>query len=184
MYASILGLPLPFAPVHLLFINLLTDSLPAIAIGLEPHNRNLMQEKPRNVNVPILNKTFAIQIISGGFLIALSTMIAFHIGLAAGNAAIASTMAFATLSLSRLIHGFNSRSKESIFKIGIFSNRFLWVAVILGYLLLRTVLTYPPLMPVFEVAPLTASQHGTVIFLSFVPLIVIQAYKLLFVKLH
>ena len=184
MYASILGLPLPFAPVHLLFINLLTDSLPAIAIGLEPHNRNLMLEKPRNVNVPILNKPFAIQIFSEGFLIALSTMIAFHIGLAAGNVAIASTMAFATLSLSRLIHGFNSRSKESIFKIGIFTNRFLWAAVILGYLLLRTVLTYPPLMPVFEVASLTANQHGTVIFLSFIPLTVIQTYKLLFVKLH
>ena len=184
LYASLLNLPVPFAPVHLLFINLITDSLPAIAIGLEPHNSNLMHEKPRNINIPILNKAFATEIISEGLLIAISTMTAFHIGLAHGNAQIASTMAFATLSLSRLIHGFNSRSKESIFKIGLFSNRFLWVAVLLGYLLLRTVLTYPPVMRIFEVAPLTANQHTIVLALSFLPLIVIQTYKLLFVKLE
>jgi Ca2+-transporting ATPase len=184
LYASLLGLPVPFAPVHLLFINLITDSLPAIAIGLEPHNRHLMHEKPRNINVPILNKTFATEIISEGLLIALSTMVAFHIGLSGGDAHIASTMAFATLSLSRLIHGFNSRSKVSIFKIGVFSNRFLWVAVLLGSLLLWTVLTYPPVMRMFEVALLTANQQTLVLALSFIPLIVIQIYKLLFVKLE
>lgn len=184
LYASLLGLPVPFAPVHLLFINLITDSLPAIAIGLEPHNKNLMHEKPRNIYVPILNKIFATEILSEGLLIALSTMTAFHIGLAYGNTQIASTMAFATLSLSRLIHGFNSRSKESIFKIGLFSNRFLWIAVLLGYILLRTVLTYPPVMRIFEVAPLAANQHTIVLALSLIPLVVIQTYKLLFVNLE
>ncbi|HSV30571.1 MAG TPA: cation-translocating P-type ATPase [Atribacteraceae bacterium] len=168
LYASLLGLPVPFTPIHLLFINLITDSLPAIAIGLEPHNPLLMQEKPRNIKVPILNKKFATEIISEGLLIALSTMTAFHLGLAGGNPHIASTMAFATLSLSRLIHGFNSRSKTSIFKIGVFTNRILWVAILLGYLLLRVVLTFPPAMQIFEVAPrLPISIRWYLCFLSF-----------------
>jgi len=182
LYASLFGLPVPFAPVHLLFINLITDSLPAIAIGLEPHNKNLMREKPRNVNEPILNKTFAAAMFVEGVLIAIGTMTAFHLGLGTGDAFLASTMAFATLSLSRLIHGFNSRSKESIFKIGIFSNLFLWAAVLIGYLLLRTVLTYPPLRHLFEAAPLTTDQHIAIFALSLMPLFVIQLYKLLFVK--
>lgn len=182
LYASFLGLPVPFAPVHLLFINLITDSLPAIAIGLEPHNKNLMHEKPRNVNEPILNKKFTAAMFMEGVLIAIGTMTAFHLGLKTGDAFLASTMAFATLSLSRLIHGFNSRSKESIFKIGIFSNLFLWAAVLIGYLLLRTVLTYPPVMHLFEVAHLTTDQHIAIFALSLMPLVVIQLYKLLFVK--
>ena len=182
LYASLFGLPVPFAPVHLLFINLITDSLPAIAIGLEPHNKNLMREKPRNINEPLLNRTFTTAMFIEGVLIAISTMTAFHLGLGTGDAFLASTMAFATLSLSRLIHGFNSRSKESIFKIGIFSNLFLWAAVLIGYLLLRTVLTYPPVMHLFEVAPLTTDQHIAIFALSLMPLIVIQLYKLLFVK--
>ncbi|NLX91698.1 MAG: cation-translocating P-type ATPase [Firmicutes bacterium] len=182
LYASLFGLPVPFAPVHLLFINLITDSLPAIAIGLEPHNKNLMREKPRNVNEPILNQTFAAAMFVEGVLIAIGTMTAFHLGLGTGDAFLASTMAFATLSLSRLIHGFNSRSKESIFKIGIFSNLFLWAAVLIGYLLLRTVLTYPPLRHLFEAAPLTTDQHIAIFALSLMPLFVIQLYKLLFVK--
>lgn len=182
LYASFLGLPVPFAPVHLLFINLITDSLPAIAIGLEPHNKNLMHEKPRNVNEPILNKKFTAAMFMEGVLIAIGTMTAFHLGLKTGDAFLASTMAFATLSLSRLIHGFNSRSKESIFKIGIFSNLFLWAAVLIGYLLLRTVLTYPPVMHLFEAAHLTTDQHIAIFALSLMPLVVIQLYKLLFVK--
>ena len=182
LYASFLGLPVPFAPVHLLFINLITDSLPAIAIGLEPHNKNLMREKPRNINEPLLNRTFTTAMFIEGVLIAISTMAAFHLGLGTGDAFLASTMAFATLSLSRLIHGFNSRSKESIFKIGIFSNLFLWVAVLIGYVLLRTVLTYPPVIRLFEVAPLATDQHIAIFALSLMPLVVIQLYKLFFVK--
>ena len=184
LYSSLLALPMPFAPVHLLFINLVTDSLPAIAIGLEPHNKNIMNEKPRDISSPILNKSFAIEVIMEGLLISLSTMIAFHIGLSTGNAIVASTMAFATLCLSRLFHGFNSRSQESIFRIGIFSNRYLWIATILGALLLELILRFKPLMGVFEVAILTSNQHAIVYGLSLMPLILIQIYKLLFVKAH
>ncbi|MBU3144047.1 cation-translocating P-type ATPase [Clostridium sp. CF012] len=182
LYTSLAALPMPFAPVHLLFINLVTDSLPAIAIGLEPHNKNIMNEKPRSINSPILNKSFSIEVLIEGLIIALGTMTAFHIGLSTGDTLIASTMAFATLCLSRLLHGFNSRSQESIFKIGVFSNKFLWIATILGYLLLEFVLSFKPLMGVFEVAPLTLNQRAIVYGLSFMPLILIQIYKLLFVK--
>ncbi len=184
LYTSLAALPMPFAPVHLLFINLVTDSLPAIAIGLEPHNKNIMDEKPRNINLPILNKSFSIEVLLEGLLIALCTMTAFHIGLSTGDTMASSTMAFATLCLSRLLHGFNSRSQESIFRIGVFSNKYLWIATILGYLLLEFVLSFKPIMGVFEVAPLTINQRAMVYGLSLMPLILIQIYKLLFVRAH
>jgi len=184
VYASLAALPMPFAPVHLLFINLVTDSLPAIAIGLEPHNKNIMNEKPRNTDIPILNKSFATEVIIEGSIIALVTIAAFHIGLSTGDAIVASTMAFATLCLSRLLHGFNSRSQESIFRIGVFSNKYLWIATILGALLLEFVLRFDPIKGIFEVAALTSNQHAIVYGLSLMPLFLIQTYKLLFVKSH
>ena len=183
VYASIAALPNPFAPVHLLFINLLTDSLPAIAIGLEPHNENIMKEKPREINAPILSKAFATEILIEGIIIGICTMAAFHIGLRDGSSTfVASTMAFSTLCLARLIHGFNSRSKESIFKIGVFSNKFVWYALGIGVLFLVLVLTIEPLRRVFEVVPLSNNQYLTIVGLSIVPLVLVQLYKLLFVR--
>ncbi|MBB6451806.1 Ca2+-transporting ATPase [Salirhabdus euzebyi] len=178
LYASLLALPVPFAAVHLLFINLLTDSLPAIAIGLEPHNKKLMKEKPRDINIPLLNKSFARRVSVEGVIIAISTLMAFHIGLSTGDAMVASTMAFSTLCLARLFHGFNSRSRHSLFKTGFFSNKYLWYAVIIGVVLLHLVLFLPPLMGVFEIAVLNATQFGTIYILSLVPLVVIQLYRL------
>lgn len=181
LYASIGALPVPFAPVHLLFINLLTDSLPAIAVGLEQHNKNVMKEKPRNINIPILNKYFATEIIAEGIIIAFATIIAFHIGLLE-DSSVASTMAFATLCLSRLLHGFNSRSRLSIFKIGLFTNRYVWFAVMIGVALLNLVLWFPPLMDVFEIASLNVNQYFTIVGLSMLPLVIIQFYKYFFEK--
>lgn len=182
LYASIAGLPMPFAPVHLLFINLVTDSLPAIAIGLEPYNKHIMNEKPRGINEPILNRAFGIEVIVEGIIIAICTMIAFHIGLLTNNTLIASTMAFATLCLARLFHGFNSRSKESIFKIGVFSNKFIWIALIIGIILLQIVIGFKPLERVFEAAQLNSNQYLWVYALSLLPLVLIQIYKLIFVR--
>jgi P-type Ca2+ transporter type 2C len=182
LYASILALPVPFAAVHLLFINLVTDSLPAIAIGLEPHSKNIMKEKPRDVDVPLLNKVFVRRVIVEGILIAISTLIAYHIGLSTGDHLIASTMAFATLCLARLFHGFNARSKYSVFKIGLFSNKFLWYALIIGAVLLHFVLLLPPLMDVFEVAALNGAQFGAIYGLALLPFVLLQLYKLFFVK--
>ena len=182
LYATIFGLSVPFAPVHLLFINLLTDSLPAIAIGLEPHNKKTMKDKPRDITTPLLSKRFTTQVILEGLLIAIATIIAFRIGLSTGDTLTASTMAFTTLCLSRLVHGFNSRSKDSIFAIGVFSNKYTWLAFLIGVVLLHLVLFLPSLMGVFEVAPLTLAQLGFIYSLSVLPFLVNQWYKLLFVR--
>ena len=182
LYATVLGLPVPFAPVHLLFINLLTDSLPAIAIGLEPHNKNTMRDKPRDIQEPLLNKTFTTQVLLEGLLIAISTIIAFRMGLASGDTLTASTMAFTTLCLSRLIHGFNSRSRESIFTIGVFSNKYTWLAFLIGFLSLHAVLFMPSLKGVFQVANLNSFQLSMIYCLSFLPFLVNQWYKVLFVR--
>jgi P-type Ca2+ transporter type 2C len=182
LYASLLALPVPFAPVHLLFINLLTDSLPAIALGLEPHNKNIMKEKPRDIHTPLLNKSFLSKVGIGGLLIAISTIIAFHVGLQTGDAAVASTMAFSTLCLARLFHGFNTRAKQSIFSIGVFTNVYLWIAVLLGIVLLHIVLLVPSLMGIFEVAPLTGAQLGYIYGLSLMPFVVSQHYKVIFIR--
>ncbi len=179
-YASIFALPIPFAPVHLLFINLLTDSLPAIAIGLEPYNKNIMKEKPRPANKSLLDRAFAIEVIVSGLIIALSTIIAFYVGLQT-NEETARTMAFSTLCLSRLLHGFNTRSKESTFKVGLFSNKYIWLSLAIGFLLLMLVLIVKPLMGVFETAQLTMGQFGYIFGLSLMPLVLIQSYKLVFV---
>ncbi|QDQ02776.1 cation-translocating P-type ATPase [Lysinibacillus fusiformis] len=182
LYATVLGLPVPFAPVHLLFINLLTDSLPAIAIGLEPHNKKTMRDKPRNIHTPLLNKTFTTQVILEGLLIAIATIIAFRIGLSTGDTLTATTMAFTTLCLSRLVHGFNSRSKESLFTIGVFSNKYTWLAFLIGFLCLHFVLFVPALTGMFEVATLSGVQLGLIYSLSCMPFLVNQWYKLLFVR--
>lgn len=174
LYATLFALPVPFLPVHLLFINLLTDSLPAIAIGLEPHNKKLMKEKPRDINEPLLNKRFVSQVGLEGLIIAAVTIIAFQIGLSTGDTAVATTMAFATLCLSRLFHGFNCRTDQSIFTVGIFSNLAVWIAFLAGFTLLNIVL----ITGLFEVATLNTFQYIMIYALSFVPLIIIQFGKL------
>ena len=131
-----MALPVPFAPVHLLFINLLTDSLPAIAIGMEPAEKDLLSQKPRNPKEGILTKEFMMKLILQGGLIAVCTMTAFHLGLNQGGAAVASTMAFCTLTLARLFHGFNCRSSHSIFRIGFSGNWYSLGAFLAGVVLL------------------------------------------------
>ena len=178
-YASLMSLPIPFAPVHLLFINLITDSFPAIAIGLETHQAGIMAEKPRHLDEPLISIAFVREILWEGFLIAGSTMAAFHIGLMLGGAITASTMAFATLCLSRLLHGFNCRAKESVFHVGVFSNKLILLAIIIGLLLLEIVLRYDALSSAFEVGLLTGYQHGVVYVFALIPLMVVQSYKLM-----
>ena len=176
LYATLFALPAPFIPIHLLFINLLTDSLPAIAIGLEPHNKKLMKEKPRNIHEPLLNKSFVSRVVFEGSIIAAVTIIAFQIGLSTGDTGVATTMAFATLCLSRLVHGFNCRSEESIVRLGIFSNIAVWIAFLIGFTLLNFVL----ILGLFETADLENVQYLTIYGLSLVSLIIIQIEKLLF----
>ena len=178
LYASLAGLPVPFAAVHLLFINLLTDSLPAIALGLEPHSDAVMQEKPRPRSEGILTKPFLLSVGTEGLVIALATIIAFHIGLASGGAAVASTMAFATLCLSRLFHGFNCKSgRPVLFTRAFWNNKFLLGAFAVGALLLAAVLLIPPLEPLFQVAELSIGLVGCIVGLAFGSMVVIQVLK-------
>lgn len=181
LYTSLMALPVPFQPVHLLFINLLTDSLPAIAIGMEKPEKDLLSQKPRDPKVGILTKDFSLLMLSQGALIASATMVAFYIGLQV-NAATASTMAFATLTLSRLFHGFNCRSKHSIFKLGFTSNSASIGAFFLGTMLLAFVLFVPFMHSLFCVAPLTMAQVGFIGLLAFIPTLIIQIIKVIIEK--
>lgn len=178
LYASIMALPVPFAPVHLLFINLLTDSLPAIALGLEPHSKKVMEEKPRPMNESILTKPFLTSVGIEGFVIAVMTMIAFTIGYQDKNAVLASTMAFATLCLSRLVHGYNCKSKSPVlFKKSFFNNKYLQGAFLIGFVLITLVVTMPFLQAVFKVQTLTMPQLFTVYGLALANLPIIQLLK-------
>ena len=178
LYTSICALPMPFAPVHLLFINLVTDSLPAIAIGMEEATDDLLHQKPRNPRASILSKDFLVRILVEGSIIGLFTLTAYHIGLTT-SPQLASTMAFATLCLARLFHGFNCRGKQSIFKLGFASNKYSLWAFLAGFLFLNAVLFIPGLTYLFEVAPLTLSTTLTIYGLAFMPTVIIQIYKVI-----
>ena len=175
LYASLMGLPVPFAAVHLLFINLLTDSLPAIALGLEPHTDAVMHQKPRPRNEGILTRSFLASVALEGLVI-----LAVHMGLQIGGAATGSTMAFATLCLSRLFHGFNCKSDAPVLLTRrMFNNRFLLGAFGIGVVLLGAVLLVPALEPLFQVAQLSWKLVGTVVGLAFGSMVVIQLFKML-----
>lgn len=176
LYTSLRGLEIPFQPVHLLFINLLTDSLPALAIGMEPPEDDLLAVKPRDPKEGILTRGFCLQILVQGFLIGLFTIFAYHVGFTI-NHATAMTMAFSTLSLARLFHGFNCRSKHSIFELGFRRNWYSLGAFCIGVLLLGTVLVIPALHGIFEVAPMFPALYGLMFSMAVIPTILIQIYK-------
>ncbi len=178
LYTSIMGLAVPFAPVHLLFINLLTDSLPALAIGMEPADAELLNEKPRDPKTGIMTKDFVVTMLSEGILIAIAAMSAYHIGIAT-SAAMASTMAFATLTLARLFHGFNCRGRESIFRLGLLSNKYSLYAFGAGVGLLALVIFVPVLHGVFSIESLSIQAIGQIVVLSFVPTMIIQFVKII-----
>ena len=179
LYASLLALPVPFQPVHLLFINLLTDSLPAIAIGMEPARKGLLRQKPRDPKEPILNKSLLSRIGAQGLLIAVVTMIAFYLGYQE-SAALASTMAFATLTLARLFHGFNCRGDESVFRLKLSTNLYSILAFCAGVVLLLAVLFIPGLKSLFLVAAsFRPANLGEIVLLAFLPTLVIQLVKVL-----
>jgi Ca2+-transporting ATPase len=184
LYASVAHLPLPFSAVHLLFINLITDSMPAIALGMEPQNKDVMKEKPRNMNEPILSMNFLIEIILEGAVIGAAAMMAFYYGWNKNGVALGSTMAFATLSLARLFHGFNCRSKQPLYKIGLFTNKFQWIALVVGGLLLLGVLTIEPLRNIFKVEDSVIYELHMIPVFAVFPLVVIQGFKSITEILH
>ena len=179
LYASFMALPVPFKAVHLLFINLLTDSLPAIALGVEPHSSDVMNEKPRPKNQSILTKKVLTNICVEGIVIGVMTMIAFYVGFMR-NAEVASTMAFSTLCLSRLVHGFNCKSDKPVwFTKTMWNNKSMIGAFFVGFVLLNAVLLVPVLQGIFAVAPLTLAELLTVYGLSLGTFVVVQILKMI-----
>ena len=179
LYASFMALPVPFKAVHLLFINLLTDSLPAIALGVEPHSSDVMNENPRPKNQSILTKKVLTNICVEGVVIGVMTMIAFYVGFMR-NAEVASTMAFSTLCLSRLVHGFNCKSDKPVwFTKKMWNNKSMIGAFFVGFVLLNAVLLVPALQGIFAVAPLTIAELLTVYGLSLGTFVVVQILKMI-----
>ena len=179
LYASFMALPVPFKAVHLLFINLLTDSLPAIALGVEPHSSDVMNEKPRPKNQSILTKKVLTNICVEGVVIGVMTMIAFYVGFMR-NAEVASTMAFSTLCLSRLVHGFNCKSDKPVwFTKKMWNNKSMIGAFFVGFVLLNALLLVPALQGIFAVAPLTIAELLTVYGLSLGTFVVVQILKMI-----
>ncbi|MDD6043145.1 MAG: cation-translocating P-type ATPase [Eubacteriaceae bacterium] len=178
LFASLMGLPAPFTAVQLLFINLVTDSLPALAIGMEPTNPALMHRKPRPRNESVLTRDSFIRIGIQGLLIGIATMAAYYAGLA-HDPATATTMAFSTLCLARLWHGFNCRGNGSIFSIGIFSNKFMLLAFITGSVLLAAVLAVPAVAGAFSVSLLLPGELTQILLYSLAPTVLIQLLRVL-----
>lgn len=180
LFAAIGNLPVPFAPVHLLFVNLLTDSLPAIALGLEPHRKGVMKGKPRSSKESILTKEFGWDVISEGFLMSLVILAAFLTGLSQGDMETGSTMAFAALCLTRLMHGFNCKAEKPVlFQKRFFDNLYLLGAFAVGFLLLNAVLFFPVFHSVFKIAELSLEQIILVYALAAGSLFFIQIKKAL-----
>lgn len=176
LFASIGGFSVPFIAVQLLFINLVTDSLPALAIGVEPGAPDILDRKPRDPKVGILDKNLVTRVTLQGVIISVGVIAAFMIGRQT-SAAVACTMAFSTLTFARLLHGFNCRSQHSIFKIGFKNNWYSLAAFAVGTLLLALILFVPGLHSLFAVTPLTNTQLLWIIGLALMPTIIIQIVK-------
>lgn len=180
LYTSLMALPIPFAAVQLLFINLVTDSLPALAIGMEPSDPDVLMKRPRDPKEGIITRAFAGLLIGQGALIAVCVIAAYRLGLAGpGASAAASTMAFSTLTLARLLHGFNCRSRHSLFRIGFAGNRYSLGAFLLGLVLVILVLFLPPVMRMFSVVALNTQQYLAIAGLALLPTLLIQLVKFL-----
>lgn len=172
IYTSLLALPIPFAPVHLLFINLLTDSLPAIAIGMEDAKADLLKQKPRKPKESLISKKVLVKIVLEGLLISFFTILSYHIGLSTNQYA-ARTCVFLTLCSARLFHSFNCRSRYSIFTDKV-KNKMMYLSFILGIILLNLVIFVPFLQPIFKVWELTKEQIIKCYIFSISPTIIIQ----------
>ncbi|CDF73472.1 Hypothetical calcium-transporting ATPase [Lactobacillus acidophilus DSM 9126] len=177
LFASIGGFSVPFIAVQLLFINLVTDSLPALAIGMEPGAPDVLDRKPRDPKVGILDRNLVTKITLQGIIISVGVITAFMIGRNT-SPAVACTMAFSTLTFARLLHGFNCRSQHSIFKIGFKNNWYSLAAFAVGTLLLALIIFVPALHVLFAVTPLTNSQYLWILLLALMPTILIQIVKI------
>ena len=174
----VLGLKSPLLAIQLLWINLVTDSLPAIALGLEKPETDIMNKKPRDSKKGIFADGLWQRIITEGTMLGILTLVAFSVGNYLYDIEVGRTMAFVSLGLLELVHSFNIKSEESIFKVGLFENKYLLGAFILGALLQIVVVVIPSVAEVFKLVPLTQTQWLYTFGISILPLIIIELQKM------
>jgi len=176
--AVLLGWQVPLLAIHLLWVNLVTDSLPAIALGLDPTDKGIMNGRPQTARTGLFSRKLWQRIFLEGAMIGMLSLIAFAVGQTMfGGVTVGRTMAFATLSISQLVHAFNIRSEESIFKIKVFENRYLVGALIVGVLLQISVISIPAVAGMFRVSPLNAQGWLIVAGLSLLPILIVESEK-------
>ena len=188
-----IGLVEPLLPIHILWVNLVTDSLPALALAVDPAEKDIMNRKPNKKSKGIFTKGMTWRIVYQGLMIGLLTLAAFIIGLGTKNVpqvegmtsqevrvAIAQTMAFIVLALSELVYVFNIRNNsKSIFKTGIFNNGKLILAIAVSAGLMFVVLLIPALRSIFDIVPMPIENIVETICLVFAPLVIVEIFKLL-----
>jgi len=173
-----LGLGAPLTPIQVLWINLVTDGLPALALGLEPAEPGVMQQRPRKPRESIFSGGLGVQMVWQGCLLGLLTLGVYAWALARTTPAEARTLAFATLAFTQLAHSFNVRSTHaSLFQIGWFSNRPLLLAVLASAALQVAVLAIPFLAPFFDVVPLTGWDLELLLLAVVTPWVAVELYK-------
>ena len=180
-FATLVNWHEPLIPIHILWVNLITDSLPALALSFDPAENNIMRRNPIPANIGIFTKGRIFRVGYQGLMIGTLTLLAYRIGIHEdpSNVAIGQTMAFAVLSLSQLVHVFNIRSKtQSIFKTGILSNMYLVYAVLISFVMMIGVLFIPFLQKIFKVVTLSPRDILIVAGLSFMPIIIVELFKL------
>ena len=176
-FGLVLGIKSPLLAIQLLWINLVTDSLPAIALGLEKEEENIMSRLPRNPKKNLFADGLWWKIIIEGSMLGMFTLLAFSIGNRLYSVEVGRTMAFLTLGILELVHSFNIKSEESIFKIGIFENKYLIGALVLGVILQVIVVVVSPLAQVFSLVPLTGIQWLYTILIAVAPIPIVEIQK-------
>jgi P-type Ca2+ transporter type 2C len=171
LFAMILALPLPLIPIQILWVNLVTDGLPAMALGLDRPEENVMKRKPRSPNEGVFSRGLGWKVVSRGFLIGLVTLLSFMIVYNNDPAKLqyAQTVAFATLVMAQLIHVFDCRSEKSVLSRNPFGNQYLVWAVLSSLALMFVVIYYPPLQPIFHTLPVAAKDWLLIVGLSSIP---------------
>lgn len=180
LLAMILALPLPLAPIQILWINLITDGLPAMALGLDKPESDLMKRPPRKINEGVFARGLAWKIISRGFMIGVVTLLAFVLSYrqSGGDLELAQTIAFTTLVMAQLIHVFDCRSEHSIFHRNPFENMYLVLAVLSSLILMVIVIYYPPLQPIFHTTEISARDWLLVLGFAAIPTVALGGFHL------
>ena len=176
-FGLLLGLETPLLAIQLLWINLVTDSFPAIALGMEPAEKDIMNRKPNDSKKSIFADGLWEKIFVEGFMIGILTLFAFSLGNKLYGLQVGRTMAFISLSMLELVHSFNVRSEESLFKAGLFKNKYLIGAFLIGTILQVGVVIIPKIADIFDVVPLNNKQWIYTAIISILPLVIVEIQK-------